>query len=269
MNQIAKLIVPRYLKVLLLVFAIAVLSANGASAAITFSGSSGNLSASASFDIKTPGLLEVVLTNTSTYDVLVPADVLTAVFFSINGVGTLTPLSALLNNSSTVLFGPDGGGNVGGEWEYRGGLAGAPGGAAQGISSSGFNLFGDANFNGPDLSPPSALNGLNYGITSAGDNPLSGNSKVTGAVPLIKNSVVFTLAGIDDSWTTADLLGEIEKVSFQYGTALTEPNVPGDGGGGGGGNPVPEPATMLLFGSGLVVFAGLGRKRLNSKHSIA
>ena len=42
------------------------------------------------------------------------------------------------------------------------------GGAASGISRSGFDLFGDANFSGDNLQDPMAVDGLNYRITSAG-----------------------------------------------------------------------------------------------------
>lgn len=38
-----------------------------------------------------------------------------------------------------------------------------------------------------------------------------------------------------------------------------------DGGGSGGGNPVPEPATMILFGTGLVALGGVARKKLHKK----
>src|SRR5262249_52759787 len=49
---------------------------------VTFTGSSGSLAASATFDDSVAGTLKVTLTNTSSADVLVPANVLTAVFFS-------------------------------------------------------------------------------------------------------------------------------------------------------------------------------------------
>jgi len=218
----------------------------------TFSNSSGDLAASVTFDVLDTNRLTVTLTNTSAADVLRPADVLTAVFFDLDGVTGLDPDSALLNESN-VLFGPDGGGNVGGEWAYAEGLTGAPLGADMGISSAGFGLFGDANFDGVNLQDPTAVNGLNYGITSAGDKPLTGNTSVTGGlnkngkgnpVALIQNSVIFTLNGLPAGFNPDT---SISKVSFQYGTDLDLA--------------VPEPSTLLLLGSCLIGLAGLSRKK--------
>ena len=106
-------------------------------APITFTGASGSRSASATFDTSVTNQLLVTLTNTSTADVLVPTDILTAVFFTLASP-TLTPGSAVLAPGSSVLFdSAPVGGNVGGEWAYTDGLA-APNGANEGISSSGF-----------------------------------------------------------------------------------------------------------------------------------
>lgn len=215
-------------------------------APITVSAVSGTRAASAYFDINAAGNLVVVLTNTSTSDALAPIDLLTALFFDIDGVGALTPVSAMLAGS-TVLFGPDGGGNVGGEWAYASGLSGAPLGATEGISSSGLGLFGQYNFNGVDLDSPTAVNGFNYGITSAGDNPATGNAQLTGGEPIIKNSVTFTLSG--QNLSNVDLSSAVRNVSFQYGTSLSEPNLR-----------VPEPSSMLLLTLGLGA-VGIGRRR--------
>ncbi len=215
---------------------------------ITFTGSSGNLAASVTFDVVL-GNLVVILTNISTTDILVPSDVLTAVFFTISGNPSLSPISAKLNTGSSVFYDLQGqpvGGVVGGEWAYKNGLSGAPGSANSGISSSGLGLFGPGDrFPGPDLEAPPSPDGVQYGLLSAGDNTTTGNGGITGSGGLIKNSVVFTFspAGFDLSNLS------IADVSFQYGTGLDEPNVR-----------VPEPTTLLLLGAGLIGLAVVGRR---------
>lgn len=200
---------------------------------ITLSAASGSLAASAKFE--TVGTnLEITLTNTSSFDVPAPASVLTALFFSVtSGPLSLTPVSAVLDGGSVVFFDDAPvGGVVGGEWEYEDSFGGpAPGGASYGISSSGFGLFGSGEiFPGPNLDPPPNVDGLNYGVTSAGDNPATGNAAVTGGFPLIKNSVKFTLSGLPVDFS----LTRISGVNWQYGTDLSEPNIP-------------EPSTLALL----------------------
>ncbi len=234
--------------------------------AVTFTGTSGSLSASADFEISGTNLV-VTLSNAGG-DVLVPADILTGVFWS--GASGLTPTSAVVQNyglpgGSTVVLGSGtvavAGGNVGGEWAYAASIAG-PGGADQGISSSGLGLFGAGNFGGPDLlGPPSgAVDGAQYGITSAADNAATGNPSILGET-MIKSVVVLTLAGI-----AADFdLSQISNVSFQYGTALTEPNVSGVCTGlCGPPEPiagVPLPGALPLFVSGLAGMGVIGWRR--------
>jgi hypothetical protein len=231
------------------------LPALAVSGQLTVVGSLGNLSASAIFEATDNTHLKVTLTNTSEADVLAPADVLTALFFNVDGVSlNLTPVSANLASGSTVLFDDQPvNGNVGGEWAYKTFLSGAPGGAKRGISSSGLGLFGGPNFNGVNLQDPYALDGVQYGITSAGDNPAKGNAKVTGSQALIQNSVVFILSSSSafDPNTVS-----FKNVTFQYGTCLTEPQVPG--------HPVPDGgSTVILLGlaiAGISTLRGFTKK---------
>lgn len=220
--------------------ALLVLSAGASANILNVAASQNNLSATASFEAQGANLI-VTLSNVGG-DVLVPADVLTAVFWDVSGPAlTLTQVSAVLENGSSVVFDPDGqpaGGVVGGEWAYANGLAG-PRGSAYGISSSGFGLFGNANFPGSNLEGPTAVNGMQYGLLSNSDNLATGNSPVTGANAFIKHSVVFTLSGLPQNF---DPSASIRNVNFQYGTALTEPNVP-----------TPGSTTLALLGAGLMM----------------
>lgn len=221
------------------------LSVGASATSETFTGSSGSLTASALFSLSGT-TLTVTLTNTSSADVLVPTDVLTAVWF--NTTSTLTPGSASLNGSS-VYYGSIS--NDGDGWGYYSGLGGGAHGKNNGITASGFGIGGGhANFgNG------SALQGLDYGILSAGDNSATGNTGVTGHGPLIKNSSLFTLTVAPGFSLTQ--LGN--SVVFQYGTALTDTSYSGTM------QPIPEPATLSVLGAGLFAFAaGLKRQLLKA-----
>jgi hypothetical protein len=223
----------------------------------TFTGSNNNsLTASVSFAQSGNDLI-VTLANTTAADTLMPSQVLTAVFFTLAGHPTLTKISAVVAPGSVTLFGTNGpAGDVGGEWAYMDTLTNAPGGSMYGLSSSGFSagpMFGTADeFEpGDDLNPNSpSPDGLDYGLVSWGDNPATGNNAVTGKDPLIKHAVVLTLGLPVDYVLTAD---KISAVNFQYGTSLTEPNIPGV--------LIPEPSTIALVTSGILLLALVRRRK--------
>lgn len=232
----------------------AAISLAGASqGSVVFSGTSGSLAASATFEVSGSGQLVVTLDNISTADVTVPAEVLTAVFFDITGPAmSFTRDSGVLAPGSSVFYDADGqpaGGVIGGEWAYKSGALniGGPGSRAYGISSTGINIFGPGDlFPGPDLEPPSSPDGPQYGLLSAGDNTATGNGGITGSGGMIKHAAVFSLGGAGANFD----LSRIGNVYFFYGTALGE---------GGFGGSVPTPGAVSLLG--LAGVASVRRRR--------
>jgi hypothetical protein len=232
-----------------------------------------SLFASAAFDTSGTELI-VTLSNISSFDVLVPVDVLTAIFFDIAGDPTLTRISATLAPGSSVVNpppeptdpGPDG---IGGEWAYKTGLSGVSGMPLgnpttlsppnQGISSVGLGPFGPGDrFPGNNLAGPDSPNGLQYGLTSAGDDITTGNNKVK-KTPLIQNAAVFALGGLPAGF---DPSTGIFNVTFHYGTSFDEPNVPAIIVPGDDSNPsVPEPSSLILLGIGILGLFGYGWRR--------
>jgi hypothetical protein len=218
---------------------------------ITYNFSSGTLAASAVFSRSGSDLI-VTLSNTSAADATVPTDILTGIFFEVTGDPLLTRTSALMPLGSSVLVGGTGvdvtpaDRVVGGEWAYLNALNQVPS-TNEGISSSGLGIFGPGDvFPGANLQGPAEPAGIQYGITSAGDNLTTGNGGLSGE-NLIKNSVVFTLSGY-----SGEPDANITNVAFQYGTGLDEPRFPGDF------LHAPEPGSWVLLGIGGLALA-IGR----------
>ncbi|MBI1190177.1 MAG: PEP-CTERM sorting domain-containing protein [Tepidisphaera sp.] len=212
---------------------------SSALASMTFNLATGNRAAQVTFSVSGNNL-QVTLTNTATYDATVPTDLLTAVFFNVNGAPlNLTRTSAILSVGSTVYGAASqpASGIVGGEWAYK--AASFANGFGYGISSTGLGDFGSGDvFPGGNLAGPADPDGPQYGITTAGDNPATHNGGLN--TEIIHNSVDFVLAGLPNGFSESSITG----VRFQYGTDYSEP-----------GFTVPAPGAAALLGLGSLVIA--------------
>lgn len=240
--------------------AVALMTASWSAIAVptVYSFTYGTHAASATFDV-TGSQLTIVLANTSASDALIPTDILTAVFFNVASDPTFGKVSVITNGSTYLNGGAISGSGtaVGGEWGYANGLSQY--GANTGVSSTGVGLFGPGSVfpPGTNLSGPADPDGLQYGLTSAGDNLGTGNTPLF-KNELTKNAVTITLNGLPNSFS----LSAISNVTFLYGTSLGDFHytVPGGPGTGGPGGNIPEPQTLALLGLGLLV-VGLNRRR--------
>jgi hypothetical protein len=236
----------------------------GHATAITLTGTgTGGLQASVTFDnvvVSGTHYLLVTLTNTGNYNPSRSSQILTGVFFNIEGsTPTLTGYSATLAPGSTVKdIDPDPT-VLGGEWAYKAGLN-VGGEFTRGISSSGLGLFGPGDrFPGPNLQGPNEPDGIQYGITTLNDPDDTGSGNDNGGLlgnQLARNSVVFLLGGISAGF---DPYTAFYEVRFQYGTSLTEPSFENDY--RGTTTRVPQPSSLALLGFGVVGAALIGCRR--------
>jgi hypothetical protein len=196
------------------------------------------LSAEADF-VTTGGSLQITLTNTSTAATPGIADLLTTLTFTdsgteTNGSAIIAPGSFLVTgNTATnvVIKTPAGGTSVNNGWGY------GTSGNTKIVEASGlFNTVGKA-FDGT-----SNLDGGAYGLLSTSTGTLQDGLTNSNHWPVVMNSIVITLAGLDAS--------DISNVHFYWGTGNGEPDAPGTPTTPGSPPPpaVPEPTSIAIWG---------------------
>lgn len=234
--------------------------------AVSATASSGDgRAAQAVFDV-VDGNLVIRLTNLSSSDVTSRRDVLTGLYFNTSRGADLNFVGAGTGDSSQVVNGPDRA-DLSRQWAFGSGKKALKRAGAQ------FAL-GSAALGGLFK----GVGGLNFGLTSLGDDPTSGARGVRKS-DLVQNEIILVLAGVPEGFDAAD----ITSVVFQYGTKrkkdprmigelamsvesladeLNNVNIKNDGKSSTAGkDPVVNPAPSALAGGLVLLSTLLARRR--------
>jgi len=202
--------------------ALACTASTAGAVCVTFDGSVGSRTASASFSASGADLV-ITLRNLSVTPASSASELLTGVFFNINGASeSFTRVSAAISNTPIGPANPNNA--VLGNWGFKSGLVGVPGGVAYGLGSTQLGLFGPN-----ETFPTSGTQGY---VSNSDDSVIPGGLDDTSSGspggPLAGPSsgsytAVFTLSNLSSAFSPS----LISNVRFQYGTALTDPSIPG------------------------------------------
>jgi hypothetical protein len=210
----------------------------------------------ASFDILSSTDLRLTLTYTGSSEPLSGiAQVLTGLTWDMDGfLGTLTATSALIAPGSSLILDPGSfsGTDLSGQWAFKDDIS-ASSALGEPLGIYGVGAIGDINFgedtfgslaSGEIIDPSKnqvtpVPNGVDFGLVPFGTLPSNGGFQNQG--PLVQNAMYFDF--IFDGTLTEDMFANVVPLF-----------------GSEGATPVPEPATMLLIGTGLAGLIGMRRK---------